>query len=215
MDISTWLTAIGWVVAPLIALKTNQIVKERTKIVTWSVLASDFFNDDHANRIGQSLGSKIQILIDGKFANHVSYVSVSFQNTTNKKLKNIRLHFGFGKDACLYKYQLIVSKPVYSDDIKEFKRWYNAIDLDVMFLDKNQVFTVIFLLANHHPKDVFVEGKCEEDEVKVMNALEAANTFKGFSTTKIILFTLPLIILINSLTPNVISFIENLTQHTN
>lgn len=220
MDFSAWLasinwmTALGWFVAPIISLKINQVIKEQVKIVTYSVAASNFFSDDSANRVGQSLGSKIQILIDGKLANHVTYVTVTFQNTANKKLKNIKINFNFGEDAYLYKYQIGIIKNVYYGDIKEVQRWVNAVTIDVSFLDKNQIFSMSFLLINHHPDNVFVEGKCEDDEIRVISNAEAEKTFKGFSTSKLILLTLALVILINSLTPHVSTFIEGLTQNT-
>lgn len=111
------------------------------------------------------MGSRIQILIDGQETTGVSYVSVYIANKGVKKLKNLRLLFAFS-GAFIYRYKWRVDS-IYSSNFNTVKVYRDAVELEISYMDGNQAFEGIFLLAQYTPGTARVEATSSEEEVEL------------------------------------------------
>jgi hypothetical protein len=212
MTLANGLTIIGWIVGPLIAASINYVLKQETKVVTWFATEAIFFRDaGYANQVGNLMGARIQVLIDGQETTGVSYLSVYVANKGGKKLKNLRLVFAF-PDAIVYKYRWTIDA-IYSNNLKPGKDWRDAVELEVSYMDKHQAFQGNFLLAQYTPGTATVKATSSEDEIKLERYEASSHQFKdGLNSLLLIASAILLGFLFSSVLPLIADYLAPIQQ---
>lgn len=160
MEISDWLTIVGWLAtfglgigATLIA----QRVAASRKRIGWTLVnESNLLSEAALREIESGFGVPLQITIGGARVSDLSTIRIKLGNIGNVELKNLTLHFQFGKSAKVYVGRYIGDLGVYRKKLSLQKK-DNVATIEIAHINKSQSFEVEFLVGHYRAGDLAVD----------------------------------------------------------
>lgn len=160
MEVSDWLTAIGWVVSFVLGIAATLFVKWRSrprKVLAWAVVSeSQPFSSGALEEISTGFGVPVSVRIGDNKHVSVSVVRIRLACVGNVELENMAVVFSFGETAKLHVGRYIGDLGVYRERLA-LTRDETTARLAIRHINPAQDFEVEFLVSEYEEGDVVVD----------------------------------------------------------